>query len=106
MPAIAYSFDLNNRFWRKALWISAVTLTLGLCLLTPKRVLAEELRAELLANQSDVTLISEVKPVAKMPVKMVADVQRIQHMPVWASALSEAELFHDELPQSSTRKLV
>ena len=98
------SWEADNAVWQKALWLMLVTLTMGLSLLTPKRLITVELRKELLATQSEVVLATEVQQSISAPEKTVMKVMQINHRPIWASAMAEAGLIHEEYPQATINK--
>lgn len=98
-------WDIDKTFLRRLLWLTVVTLTMGLCLLTPKRLLVDELRTELLASQVEIVASSTVQSAATTPVKVVVNVCQVKYRPVWASAMAEADLIYEEYPQSNMNRI-
>jgi len=100
------SWTVDAAVRKKLLWLMLVLLTMGLSLLTPKRLLTVELRKELLATQPDVVLATEVPQSISAPKKIVMKVMQVKHLPVWASAIAEVDLIHEEYPQVGTNTKV
>lgn len=94
-----HSWEADNAIWPKALWIAAVTLTLGLCLFAWKRPVTQEIVVTSLA----VAAVSPMEDAYAVPVKMTVQVKKVRLKPVWASALSETGIMEEEYPQARTR---
>lgn len=86
---------VDSARWQKVLWVSAVLLTLGLCLLAWKRPVTEEV----FAVEPTVAIDAQLREVAQAPAMVVIKVRSVRHLPVWASAVSEVGIITEEYPQ-------
>ena len=91
-----YSWDTENSVWQKALWLTAVMLTLGLCLVAWKRSASDAVAIV----EPAVAMAVQVQETNTTPVRMIVKVSQFYHRPVWASALSEVGLMEEEYPQA------
>ncbi len=94
-----YSGQPQHTLWHKVIWLTAVALTLGLCLVAWKRPATEAA----VSIDSTTERVAPLEVVRSTPVKMVVKVRQIKLKPVWASALFEVELMEEEYPQVATR---
>ena len=88
-----FSWNADDTLQHKLLWLSAVVLTMGMCLVAPKRLLADELREELLAMKTNVTLSSDASSATDC-----------NHRAAWLKTPSEQVLLNEEYSAARRRK--
>jgi len=78
----------------RLMWLALIALTLGLCLLAPKRQALEPVHDE--ASHEPVT--EQIKTVTAPPpsAAVVINVTRVDSVPIWSSATLTAEVMHDK----------